>query len=71
METQKRQILAYLQTGATLSPLEALQRFGCFRLAARIANLRDEGYDIVTFRDEVYYPDGTKKTFARYALKEN
>jgi hypothetical protein len=25
-----------------------LNMFGCFRLAARIANIREEGFDIVT-----------------------
>lgn len=44
--SQKEQIKQYLLTGKTLSPLEALQKFGCFRLGARIWDLRHEGYQI-------------------------
>ena len=39
--TQAGRILAYLQAGHRLTALEALELFGCFRLAARIHELRD------------------------------
>jgi hypothetical protein len=44
--TQTAQILAYLKTGKPITPLDALTRFGCFRLGARIYDLRAEGYTI-------------------------
>ena len=44
--SQNTEILSHLQSGQTLTPLEALQLFGCFRLAARIYNLRDDGHDV-------------------------
>ena len=47
-KSQDGQILAYLQTGAELSPLEALDKFGCLRLGARIFCLRQEGVPIVS-----------------------
>jgi hypothetical protein len=40
---QAERILAYLRTGARLTPLEALDRFGCFRLGARIWELKQRG----------------------------
>ena len=46
--TQSEAILNHLKAGKTLTPLEALDRFGCFRLAARIIELRRDGYNIVT-----------------------
>lgn len=46
MKTQNTQILAHLKTGQSINPLQALNKFGCFRLSARIFNLKDEGYDI-------------------------
>ena len=46
--SQEALILAHLATGAELSPLEALQRFGCLRLGARIYALRQDGVDIVS-----------------------
>ena len=40
LESQELQIFAYLKTGKTLTPIEALNLFGCLRLGARIYNLR-------------------------------
>jgi hypothetical protein len=44
--TQTQQILKHLEKGNKLTSLEALQLFGCFRLAARVQELRDVGRDI-------------------------
>lgn len=49
-----------------ISAIEALNRYGCFRLAARIKDLRGQGHDIET-RD-LELPSG--KTVAEYFLKE-
>ena len=45
-QSQKKQILAYLKTGKSLTQLEALYKFGCFRLAARVCELRNDGWCI-------------------------
>ena len=47
-ESQGKQILKYLQEGHSLTPLDALKKFGCFRLGARIWDLKDKGYNIRT-----------------------
>lgn len=39
-------ILSYLKKGNGLTPLEAVARFGCMRLASRVLELRKQGYDI-------------------------
>ena len=39
-------ILGALKRGETMTPKHALERFGCFRLAARIWDLRRGGYAI-------------------------
>ena len=44
--SQKKAILNYLQRGRTIDPQVALRLFGSFRLAARIQNLKEEGYRI-------------------------
>lgn len=44
--TQAGRILAYLRAGNRLTALEALEKFQCFRLAARIHELRREMHDI-------------------------
>ena len=39
-------ILRHLQSGATLTALDALDLFGCNRLAARVADLKGKGYNV-------------------------
>ena len=63
MNSQTARILAYLKTGATLTPIEALDRFGCFRLSGRIYDLKKLGHQIETTLVE---NDGRR--FARYRL---
>jgi hypothetical protein len=58
--TQSQAILEHLKAGNTLTPIEALNLFGCFRLAARVSDLRTNGgYNIVN--------EGDNK-FAKYRL---
>lgn len=61
--SQNEQILAALRRGP-LTPLEALERFGCFRLAARVGELREQGHAIAVERHEL--PNG--KRVARYYI---
>ena len=44
--SQTQRILRHLKKGRPITPLEALQRFGCFRLGARIWELRRDGHRI-------------------------
>lgn len=61
--TQQDKILRQLLRGRAVDPISALRLFGCFRLAARIRDLRERGYNIKSaFAEE----DG--KRFARYWL---
>lgn len=46
MQTQTKVIKAHLEEGKTINPMEALISYGCFRLAARIKNLKDSGMSI-------------------------
>lgn len=45
-DTQNLLILTYLKSGQVITPLEALEWFNCFRLAARIYDLRNAGWPI-------------------------
>lgn len=63
MGGQTLAILQILQRGDTITPMEALRDVGCFRLAARIKDLRDAGYTIATETET----DG-EKHWARYRL---
>ena len=46
--SQLSQIRAHLDRGRSITPMDALAMFGSFRLAARIKNLRDQGYPVNT-----------------------
>jgi len=58
-------IRSFLLEGNSLTPIDALERFGCFRLAARIDDLRQEGLDIETIKERQ-----NGKSYARYRLRD-
>lgn len=45
-EAQASRILRHLEAGKSITPLDALQKWGCFRLGARIWDLKRMGYRI-------------------------
>jgi hypothetical protein len=63
-DSQNALIKGWLMNGRSLTTLEALNMFGCFRLAARIENLRTQGMDIQTEIVEI-----NDKRVARYSMK--
>ena len=63
--SQTKQIANYLNKGKKLTPIDALTKFGCFRLAARIADLRASGMNIVTNKLKL---DNTRQV-AQYSIK--
>jgi hypothetical protein len=62
--TQATRILLYLKAGHRLTPLDALELFGCFRLAARVHELRREGWNITERTVET----ASGKRIAEYSL---
>lgn len=48
MKTQLDHLRDHLKKGLSISPLEALGLYGVFRLAARMKELRNAGWDINT-----------------------
>lgn len=63
-DSQNALIKGWLLNGHSLTTLDALNMFGCFRLSARIANLKEEGMNIITEMVEV-----NDKRIAKYSLK--
>lgn len=61
--TQNDKILSYLEEGNSISPMDALNHFGCFRLASRIHDLRSDGNLIETVRK-------SGKRYAEYKLAD-
>lgn len=52
--SQKMKILSWLKAGKRVSPKLAIKKAQCFRLAARIYDLRQEGYQIECDMSEGY-----------------
>jgi hypothetical protein len=44
--SQTTRILAHMKSGNTITGIEALNRFDCFRLPARISDIKKMGYDV-------------------------
>ena len=65
MEAQNKMIRQYLEKGHRLTPLDALYRFSCFRLSARIYDLRRQGMTI-RMRTKAIISGGKTKHIAEY-----
>lgn len=66
--SQEKQILLHLLEGNSITPIDALQRFGCFRLGARIYDIGNKYPDLKIRSDlkEV----GAGKRVAVYRITE-
>jgi len=64
-ESQNSKILEYLLEGNKLTQLEALELCGCFRLASRVYDLRERGYNIT--KEMIISKNG--KRVAQYSLQ--
>ena len=69
-ESQKKLIESYLLSGNKITPIDALTKFSCFRLAAVVHVLRKEGMNILSnmhthsgkkYAVYQYIPDGNVK----------
>lgn len=64
-ESQAQAILRFMQQGYEVTPMDALMRFKCMRLASRIRDIRDSGIEIAD--RWVTRDDG--KRFKAYRIK--
>lgn len=66
IESQNKRIKKFLEEGGYITQMYAMREFGCFRLASRIFDLRnDYGMDI---KSEMVESNG--KRFAMYCLNK-
>ena len=69
--TQNEMILKHLKNHKKgLTAMQALNKFGCMRLASRISDLRHMGYDISREMIAVKNRDGETCHVANYKLVE-
>ena len=65
-KSQTQAIKEWLLSGKSITPLEALEHFGCLRLGARIADLKKQGLKI---ENDNPVDERTGKRYASYKLK--
>ena len=69
-ETQEQKILKYMKDKGSITAVDAIREFGCMRLASRISDLRESGYNIETVFEVSRNRYGDKVKYARYYLHE-
>ena len=70
--SQKKVILDHLKKFGSIEPLTALREYGCYRLGARISDLRNDGYNIITETiKSVSRITGRPVHFANYKFVKN
>jgi hypothetical protein len=67
--TQDKRVLDYLKEHKSINPMQSLGELGCYRLSARIKQLRNQGYSIITKRITKEGKFG-KVNFAEYHLEQ-
>lgn len=67
-KSQKEMILEYMESGNSITQIEATERFGCTRLASRINELRNEGYDIRSKTKTSKNRYGVTTTYSQYSI---
>ena len=56
--SQTNEILDHLKRNKSITAMEALEKYGCFRLAARILDLKKAGHNIhteMTVKNDKHY----------------
>ena len=75
MMSQNEMILRHLQEFGKITPMEAIENYGCMRLSARISELREKGmragFDIETKMVKSKNRFGADVSYAEYNYKEN
>lgn len=66
--TQASLIIEYLEEFGSITPLEAIRDIGCYRLSARISDIKDMGIPIKTDMVNVKNRRGKYNRIARYSL---
>ena len=65
---QCERILKYIEEQGSISQLEALEHFGCMRLASRMSDLKKMGYNVTRRMEKKKNRYGEPISYARYYL---
>lgn len=68
--SQTQMILEHLRTHGSITQQQAVDLFGCYRLGARIFDLKAAGHDITSVMMEGINRFGARTRFAYYTLNK-
>ena len=68
--TQCERVLQYMQDFGSINPMQALGDLGCYRLGARIWDLRHDGHRITRRMVAAKNRYGERVRYAEYRLEE-
>lgn len=68
--TQAQKILDYMRKHGGITQKEAVEQFRCYRLSARIFELREQGHNIKSERVVFINDDHKTDCFVRYTLEK-
>ena len=66
--TQNEMILQHLEQNGSITPQEAMSKYRCMRLGARVYDLKRMGHRITSERVSYINGYGERKYFARYRM---
>ena len=68
--SDKKRVLEFMQEHGSITPWQAIEKFGCTRLGARIWDLKHDGHRISTTIEEGTDRFGEPCRYARYTLED-
>lgn len=66
--TQCEKILQYIKENGSITPINAMEEFGCMRLASRICDIKKMGYPVKVKIETAKNRNGEPVHYARYSL---
>lgn len=69
MKGSKARLLTHFEKYGSITSMEAIEKYGITRLAARIKDLRDLGYDITTLMMDGQNRYGEATRYAKYVMR--
>lgn len=67
--SQVDRVQDYMKTHGSITQAEAIEAFGCYRLGARIADLKERGVKVGRIMEEGQNRFGDRTRYARYFLQ--
>lgn len=68
--SQNQKILKHMKEHGQITPMDALKQFGCMRLAARVKDLRNKGYNIES-TTITNAREGKKVSYSSYYMRDD